>query len=511
MIGSWIYSPRNDCTRPRGDALVFRSRFAGALPTARGCNLDVARNLGTYTAISRAFESMNFTPSAARLGDYRSNNDLLRGVLVQDGERTSPHGVVVAHAGAPLSAQHSALALLEEGLLRAFCTSFRYDKASRLGRTLRAALSFVYSNPDRELSRRTLTQVPSEYVITHPAPEIIRMAARKIAGEITGDLAWDIAEMCFSRWVARHLNGTAAAYAYEYTACNIFKQEKQMGGLCFYDLAAAHHRTADKIRAAECEMFPKALIPQERYLRSLWGRRKERKDEELHLADRVIAHSTFTKSTLLATGIPEDAITVVPYGAPPIFSREQQAKRSRFIFLSVGTHSLLKGSHYLLDAWRRLSPSGEVELHLYGTMLLPPELTRRLPGKVIIHGSVPHWELTQVYRGARVLVFPSLCDGFGLVITEAMSQGLPVITTWNTGGPDIIEHGRSGILIPIRDAHALAEAMQWCLDHPRELAAMSREAADAADRWQWSDYRRALGRAVRQFVENGHTDDRVAS
>jgi len=138
-------------------------------------------------------------------------------------------------------------------------------------------------------------------------------------------------------------------------------------------------------------------------------------------------------------------------------------------------------------------------------MALPPECLAHLPGKVVIRPSLPRPELFELFRRAGVLVFPSLCEGFGQVITEAMSQGLPVITTANTAGPDFIEHGRNGFLVPVRDSERLAETMQWCLDHRDALQEISRAAMERTARWQWSDYRAALGAAVSRFLDQSGT------
>jgi glycosyltransferase involved in cell wall biosynthesis len=119
---------------------------------------------------------------------------------------------------------------------------------------------------------------------------------------------------------------------------------------------------------------------------------------------------------------------------------------------------------------------------------------------VIVKESLPKSELFEIYQHSGALVFPSLCEGFGMVITEAMSQGLPVITTQNTAGPDLIQHGRNGFLVPIRDADRLCEVMRWCVVHRKEMEEIGREAAQTAARWQWSDYRAALGRVIKDFL-----------
>ena len=113
------------------------------------------------------------------------------------------------------------------------------------------------------------------------------------------------------------------------------------------------------------------------------------------------------------------------------------------------------------------------------------------PGhRVSFHGSVPAPLLSDAYLNASVLVLPSLCDGFGLVVSEALAHGLPVVTTTNAGAADLVEHGRTGFVIPPADEDALVETLQWCRDHPLDLLEMRRAALASARRWTWADFRR---------------------
>jgi glycosyltransferase involved in cell wall biosynthesis len=175
------------------------------------------------------------------------------------------------------------------------------------------------------------------------------------------------------------------------------------------------------------------------------------------------------------------------------------------VFLNAGTQNLRKGLHLLYRAWRQLgAANGEAELWLIGRMLLPEQLRRDLPGTVRIQDSIPHAELLDVYQRASVFVLPSLADGFGMVLTEAMSRGLTVITTENTAGPDIIEHGRTGFIIPAGDADALAEQMRWCVAHRDRVTEIGANAAAAAARWQWSDYRAAFAGTIDRCLDEAH-------
>jgi glycosyltransferase involved in cell wall biosynthesis len=119
-----------------------------------------------------------------------------------------------------------------------------------------------------------------------------------------------------------------------------------------------------------------------------------------------------------------------------------------------------------------------------------------VPATVNISGTVPHAQLFEHYRAADVLVFPTLCDGFGMVITEAFAQGLPVITTNRAGASDLVRDKKNGLIVQAGSVSALVEALEWCLTHRAELRFMRRAALETAASWQWHDFRRTLSRSV---------------
>jgi glycosyltransferase involved in cell wall biosynthesis len=415
--------------------------------------------------------------------------------------------VVLSHPGTGPYVQHAARALHEAGLLSAYVTTFHYARQSPLGRFLRTAMGLVMRHPEQELSRRVITEVPREMVRSHPLPELIRMAAVKGTDPITTDRVWEVTEKWFDRIVARrHLDGTDAVYGYEHAALATFEAQKRRGGACIYEMPITHHATTAKYLDEEFACFPSVETERDRHLRRLAPRRDQRKDRELGMADLAVCNSSFTRDSLLRAGVPAEKIVVIKLGSPAVWEAPQPRPYAPFVFLSAGTQSVRKGTHYLLEAWRKLKPRAGAELWLVGSMTVPPELVADLPGTVVMRPPLPRRELFELYRRAGVLVFPSLCEGFGMVITEAMSQGLPVITTPNTAGPDFIEHGRNGFLVPIRDSELLAETMQWCLDHREAMPEISRAAMERTARWQWSDYRAALGRAVLDFLTKVQTE-----
>src|SRR5262249_42953043 len=164
--------------------------------------------------------------------------------------------------------------------------------------------------------------------------------------------------------------------------------------------------------------------------------------------------------------------------------------------LFAGTLGIHKGVHYLLSAWRKLAPGQKAVLQIFGASNLPRRLTADLDSSIEVSSTIPRAALFERYRAADVLVFPTLCDGFGMVVTEAFAHGLPVITTRRAGAADLVRHGENGLIVPAGNTQALAEALEWCLSHRRELKAMRQAALETAARWQWCDFREALAHNV---------------
>lgn len=84
-------------------------------------------------------------------------------------------------------------------------------------------------------------------------------------------------------------------------------------------------------------------------------------------------------------------------------------------------------------------------------------------GKFQFAGRVPHDRLPSIYRRAAVVVFPSLAEAFGLTCVEAMACARPVVATALASGPELVEHGQSGLLADPRDPEALASSVLGCL------------------------------------------------
>lgn len=218
--------------------------------------------------------------------------------------------------------------------------------------------------------------------------------------------------------------------------------------------------------------------------------------EEVELSDYLVVASDFIKRSYAEKGYPADRIKVLRYGVDlGRFSTEagDRAAPERFKVICVAGINARKGIIDLLDAWRELKLEA-ADLLLIGRV--SPEMEpvlRRYAGSFRHVPHVPHHELPRYLSESTVFVLPSLEDGFGLVCTEAMACGVPVIATSNTGAAELIRGGVNGYVVPIRAPHLIAEKL-YALHADREKArAMGIEAAKTARQlYDWRGYAERL-------------------
>jgi glycosyltransferase involved in cell wall biosynthesis len=286
-------------------------------------------------------------------------------------------------------------------------------------------------------------------------------------------------------------------YAYEDGASLSFKQAKKMGLECFYDLPIGYWRAGNAILEAEKERWPA-------WKETLVGLRNSadklnRKDEELRLADRIFVASKFTARTLQRFPGPLPPIEVIPYGFPAVVREKDYSPNERrpLKLLFVGGLSQRKGIADLFAVAEALKRF--VTLTVVGNKL--NNNCRALDIELAKHRwipSLPHKDILDLMKMHDVLVFPSLFEGFGLVITEAMSQGTPVITTDHTAGPDIIEHGRNGWIIQAGSTEALKRSIEEILEDRSVITEAGRAAMQTARQRPWETYGRELAESVKR-------------
>jgi len=401
-----------------------------------------------------------------------------------------------------------ALTLFEAGFLDEIITTFAYNPDSSVAKLL-GKIPYLYPYIIKQELERRMWSVPRGAKLKlHPFREILRVFLVKsnlshyLGFGSRGPINWVYKSL--DEHVSKyHLDKISAVYAYEDCAATTFAEARERGIVCLYDLPILFYRTAQQIQREEAEFFPELGSSLFAINEPEW--KLERKDQEINLADHIFVASNVTSHSVLKEGISPLKISVIEYGAPTNLFNPGKKSDDIFRVLFVGRVGPRKGIHYLINAWISLKLPN-AELLLVGINEFPRDWLERYRGSVRYISSVPYQQLNKYYNDANVFVLPSLVDGFGLVLLEAMSCGIPVITTTNTAGPDIITDGVEGFIVSIRDVEALKEKIEWSYDNPSKLNSMGKAARRKAQELTWNQYRIKLARKIESLMPN-HDDN----
>jgi glycosyltransferase involved in cell wall biosynthesis len=224
---------------------------------------------------------------------------------------------------------------------------------------------------------------------------------------------------------------------------------------------------------------------------------------QLAISDYIIAISEFAKESYVKYGFPAENIFVAHLGVElDKFVATPPPDDGWITYLFVGhvtqTTGPVKGLQYLLTAWSDLDWD-KARLVICGKMGDEAEaLVRRYSGKlknVEFVGDVRN--PAQYFQKASVLVFPSVAEGFGKVVLEAMASGRAVIAT-PIPSP-IIRDGIDGFYVPARDVERLREKMRYFYDHPEQVVKMGAHAREQARRFSWERFSKQIADIVEEI------------
>lgn len=408
-------------------------------------------------------------------------------------------GIILSHPTGNANLRAAASGMKEAGQLLRFHTTIASFPMSILD-TLGAF------RPLSEIRRRRFDINIKNETFIWPWIELGRLIASKtglshLNQHEAGLFCIDAVYKNLDRHVASKLNrlqkkGATAVYSYEDGAKHTFLAAKELDLTCLYDLPIGYWRSARRLLEKEYEFNPEWASTMTGFQDS--DTKLLRKDEELKLADRIFVASQFTAKTLEDYPGILAPIEVIPYGFPPIARNREHSplikcKPLRLLF--VGGLSQRKGLSYLFEAVDVLAT--HVTLTIVGRKASDncPALDAALAKHRWIP-SLPNADVLKLMQSHDVLVFPSLFEGFGLVITEAMSQGTPVITTDRTAGPDFIDHGDNGWLVEAGSAHELQMAIERLLERPSDIIDAGKAAMETARCRPWEKYGNELVEAI---------------
>ncbi|GAA4976472.1 glycosyltransferase family 4 protein [Algibacter aquimarinus] len=358
--------------------------------------------------------------------------------------------------------------------------------------------------PLKEFSRRHFDDSLQPVTKMFPIKEMMRLLSAKLGltafvKHETGAFSIDAIYQDIDKRVASSLKNHAthqldAVYAYEDGAYYSFKMAKKYNIACLYDLPIGYWRYARELLENEQKLWPE-------WASTLTGfkdseEKLQRKDAELALADNIFVASTFTAKSLSSYPGKLAPVHVIPYGFPkPVTNRIYDISNRPIKLLFVGGLSQRKGIANMFAAIESLS--SHVQLTVVGHKSTNDcEALNKALSKHTWIPSLSHNEVLEQMQAHDVLLFPSLFEGFGLVITEAMSQGTPVITTDRTAGPDLIDHDVNGWLVEAGSSTALQNCIEILIDKPEKIEAAGKAALETAKQRPWSVYGKELAEAI---------------
>lgn len=372
--------------------------------------------------------------------------------------------VFISDVAFRLEAREIAAALAERHIPFSLHTSAVVGDGSRV-----AALAARLPRPARRradalLQRRRLEGVAAANIQPWLFPDAIANASRRLG---VPDTALYLAmNAAFDGFVAGRLPRTAkVAVAMSGSALSLLRRASEREVRSVLIVNAPDPEGESEILAREASRL--GLPSPDRG--GVTQRLAKRLRNEVALADVVLANSEFTKGDLIDHGARSEKVVVASLGIDAsIFSPGDDGKRDGSV-LYVGSVKLRKGVVHLADAVRHLRADGlEVWVDAYGYVdpayraVIEPYVA---DGSLRLYGPLWGEDLVAAYRSAQVFVLPTLSDGFGLVVYEAMASGVPVIVTDRCGAP--VESERTGLVVPHADSAGLAHAIARILGEPQ--------------------------------------------
>lgn len=415
--------------------------------------------------------------------------------------------IIVAHPGKQHSF-HLAAALKKTGMLMKYVTTVYWKPARLLYRILSRILKGG-SDEIRMKSRRCMDLEDGDVRQFYELSGLLVLFLLRFdrSGKLYcrfGDFIQDR----FSRKVARYAirKNAKCVIMYDTSALHGFRKLEHFTDIIrVQDVSIAARNYTAGICRREAQKDNPFAAGYWKYTSFDNPKKMQRCADEIKNTDHFLVPSSFVRKSLEFNGVPASRIHIVPYGVDTTqFSPPERSNRADepVKFLFVGSIEPRKGIGYLLEAFRQLDTS-RARLYIAGGFKGDPAGYDNYRPWFTYLGYLPASQIQEVYRQSDVFVFPSLWEGFSLVVPEAMSCGLPVICSDHAGSSDIVEDGVDGFVIPAGDLEALKGKISFFIEHPEQIAGMGTNARKKAEQYSWKRYEQRVTEVLAAVVKEG--------
>lgn len=296
----------------------------------------------------------------------------------------------------------------------------------------------------------------------------------------------------FGQWAAEQLSRERwdVVHAWSGVSEELLSASDANGTARLMMRGSAHIRTQDLILRQEEQRTSTRMDCPDSWIRA-------REEREYALADCIVVLSTFARDSFVSEGVDPEKLRRLPLGANTEMFRPSpeviDARCRRIVsgaplnVLYVGAVSLRKGLWDIAAILRR-PEAKRFHFRFVGPITSEARhLARTLQGAAEFVPKQPQRELRTWYSQGDLFLFPTLEDGFAVVLAQAQANALPILTTTNCSGPDLIREGETGWILPIRSPEAFVERLMWCDSNRPALAEMVRRAYTTFKVRNWDD------------------------
>lgn len=216
-----------------------------------------------------------------------------------------------------------------------------------------------------------------------------------------------------------------------------------------------------------------------------------------------LAPSNFVKRGLKYCGVEDNQIYILPYGSnfPVVNQPHGEPKSVRFIY--VGQVTYRKGMHYLLQTFAELEDQ-RIQLDVVGGWRTDSDLYENYKqyANIKFYGNMLHDKVKELMMQADVFVFASLTEGLSLSCLEALSCGLPLICSSNSGANDLIIDGYNGFVFDPDDTETLSSYISFFCENKDKIPYFSQNAIETAKKNTWEEYNKNQKKTLLMIMED---------
>ncbi len=302
----------------------------------------------------------------------------------------------------------------------------------------------VYSSAPRKFFGKLDPNVET-HMVPAPAEILSKFIPLPHVASLRGVAIWD-------RLVAAAMPKADLVIGMATTSLATGRAAQRRGGRFALDRACPHVDFQQELTRVEAAKVGANFNPEPAWFR-------ERQIVEYEMADIILTPSDYTARSFPA-GLREKCIIAPLLGRVSVKGKTRPARNTPFTVGVLGGDPLRKGYLYLLEAWKRLAlPDARLMIRSSSNFSKFPklhELLKDMPSVEVID-YIP--DITDFYQRCDLFVLPSVDDGFGMALFEAMANGVPSISTHNCGASELLIGGREGLIIDARSVDQLAEAI----------------------------------------------------